>query len=167
MGNVCIAAIYRSAGDRGTSRKDGWSLAKTSAPQNDSNSATDAGELRLAGRAGRIQRSHRARGCSHCVAALKETGRKSRGGGSLSLPRESRTALFACEKSSSAQESASCETELNGPFHLARSKQMPHLFAFCLQVFFGVRAGSNFARHALGNMHARLLQSFNLIGIVR
>jgi hypothetical protein len=47
------------------------------------------------------------------------------------------------------------------------SEKMPQLFFLGLEIFFGMRAGGNFAGDALDDVDSGAFQSFHLIGIVR
>jgi len=44
---------------------------------------------------------------------------------------------------------------------------MAELFFLGLKVFFGVRAGSDFAGNTLHDVHSGVFQGFNFLGIVR
>src|ERR1700687_738030 len=50
---------------------------------------------------------------------------------------------------------------------LAGREQMPELFFLGLEIFLGVRAGSDFAGNTLHDQHSGAFQGFNLLGIVR
>src|ERR1700687_625502 len=51
--------------------------------------------------------------------------------------------------------------------HLPGREQMPELFFLGLEIFLGVRAGSDFAGNTLHDLHSGAFQGFNLLGIVR